>query len=137
MLREIEVATKNQDLVFSRLKMNVMTCSFFIREGLLLRNNPENVWVLTKKCSIFKYKKAEMIADSFHIYEHLLRKQCEAFTTPWSSNIILNFIGCESYFSSTICRVSIQDIKCKMVAMKIPRSISYQYHFTPMLHTLN
>lgn len=101
-------------------------------EEFCLKNDGANKWFLTKSNQIVEMKYVFETSGTIQIKGKPVKDQKSFFETPVKSSFLNIYVSSLEKSSEMLC--TIKDIKCKMVAVPIPKC--KEVVFIPLLHTL-
>lgn len=130
-LDEFHVAKKTPKTRFPRVSKRGNTITVFIHEDFVMQNTFKNSWFLTKDDRIFKF---EDVNDANNLSGREVKLKGLAFDDPFESSVLNISKGCSTTLTKSCKDVSIEHIKCKLVA--VPTSKKNEIIFVPLLHTL-
>ncbi|XP_050070474.1 uncharacterized protein LOC126558490 [Anopheles maculipalpis] len=135
---EFHLSKSNSQIKFPTVAVKGNTTTVHVRPGFQLRNNLRDSWFLAKDEKIVKFHETNQCSehdiDKITIKGYELCVKGLIFNDPIESSEIFIFKGCTNSLSESLMEMSIEQIKCKLVAVHTDRK--HEAIFIPLIHTL-
>ncbi|EDO64205.2 AGAP002950-PA [Anopheles gambiae str. PEST] len=121
---------------YPSIKQRGNITTLHVRKGFCLKPGHRDGWFLTKSGNVCQYINvvAQENVTSLKIIARKLSNSTHCFDYPFTSKLINMHRGNLRSFEETEVQIDLQDVKCKLVAVPLPKD--NEFDFVPLVHTL-